>query len=76
MSDEIIFTLEGSDLEMNAAILKAQQTFPDFINELELERRRIVPALEAAIVKAFFFDADTPERGEHIEVDPEIRARG
>jgi len=31
--------------------------------------------LDAAVVKAFFFDPDTPERGEHMFVD-EIRVEG
>src|SRR5947209_17922601 len=60
---------------MNAAIKRAQQTFPEFVKELELESRRIIPALDAAVVKAFFFDPDTPERGEHMFVD-DIRVEG
>ena len=75
MSEEIIYTLDGSDTEMNSAIQMAQRTFQEFVEELELESRRIVPALEAAIVKAFFFDPDTPDQGEHMFVD-DIRLEG
>ena len=75
MNDEPIFTVDGSDAEMNAAIKRAKQTFPEFVKELELESRRIIPALDAAVVKVFFFDPDTPERGEHMFVD-EVRVEG
>ena len=75
MSDDPICTVDGSDAEMNAAIRLAQQTFPEFVREIELESHRIFPALEAAVVKAFFFEPATPERGEHMFVD-EIEVEG
>ncbi len=69
MSDDPIYTLSGRDPAMSAAIKRAQETFPEFIQALELESRRVVPALEAAIVKAFFFEPATSEKGEHMFVD-------
>ena len=72
MNTDPIIILSGGDPEMTAAIKKAQDTFPEFVRELELESRRIIPALEAAMVKAFFFETDTPEKGEHMFLD-EVR---
>jgi uncharacterized protein YegJ (DUF2314 family) len=69
MNPDPIFTLSGDDPQMNAAIRKAQDTFPEFVRELEIESQRIIPALDAAIVKAFFFDPATPEQGEHMFVE-------
>lgn len=69
MSIDPICTVDGDDPEMNAAIRVAQQTFPEFVREIELESRRIIPALDAAVVKAFFFEPATPARGEHMFVD-------
>lgn len=60
---------------MNSAIKKAQETFPEFVKELEMESRRVVPALDAAIVKAFFFEPTTPEKGEHMFVN-HVRVEG
>lgn len=75
MNNDPICTLDGGDSTMNAAIKKAQDTFPEFVRELELESRRIIPGLDAAIVKAFFFERATPEKGEHMFVD-EVRVKG
>jgi uncharacterized protein YegJ (DUF2314 family) len=75
MTDDPICTVDGGDAEMNAAIRLAQQTFPEFVREIELESRRIIPALDAAVVKAFFFEPATPARGEHMFVD-EIEVEG
>lgn len=75
MSDDPIYTLSGSDPEMNSAIKRAQDSFSEFIEELEIDSRRIVPGLEAAIVKAFFFEPATPQQGEHMFVD-QIRVEG
>ncbi|HWA25840.1 MAG TPA: DUF2314 domain-containing protein [Lacunisphaera sp.] len=69
MNQDPIFTVSGNDPEMNAAIKKAQDSFPEFIRELELESRRVIPALDEAIVKAFFFDPESPEEGEHMFVE-------
>src|SRR3954452_5237731 len=75
MNDDPLFWLDGSDDEMLTAIKKAQQTFPQFAKELEQESRRVVPALDAAVVKAFFFESATPKQGEHMFVN-QVRLDG
>jgi len=75
MTTDPIYTLSGRDPDMAAAIKNAQISFPEFVKELDLESRRIIPALDAAIVKAFFFNPATPEQGEHMFVD-HIRVDG
>ena len=56
------------DSEMQAACRKARDTFRIFWREVAWERRRIVPALDTAVVKAPFSDGaarkkskDTPD---------------
>ena len=75
MNDDPLFWLSGTDTEMNAAIKMAQQTFSEFVSELELESRRVVPALDYAVVKAFFCEPATPGQGEHMFVS-EVRLEG
>ena len=62
------------DPEMQAAVQKARDTFRIFWREVAWERRRIVPALDTAVVKAPFSDGpsrkksgDTPDT-EHMWV--------
>ena len=75
MNEDPLLWLTGDDDEMNAAIKKAQDTFPEIVRELDLEARRVVPGLDAAIVKAFFFDDDAHEQGEHMFVE-QVRLEG
>jgi uncharacterized protein YegJ (DUF2314 family) len=75
MNNDPLFWLRGTDEEMNAAIRRAQESFPEFVRELELESRRIVPALDCAVVKAFFCESATPELGEHMFVS-DVRLDG
>ena len=63
-----VFLFEGDDPEMQRAYEQARATFRYFWREVAWDRRRIVPALELACVKAPFSDgerrastADTPE---------------
>tara|TARA_R110002072_G_C7978996_1_gene536108 strand:+ start:131886 stop:132713 length:828 start_codon:yes stop_codon:yes gene_type:complete len=57
MADESpVFMFDGSDSEMGQASQKARETFRYFWREMAWERRRIVPALEVAVVKAAFTD--------------------
>jgi uncharacterized protein YegJ (DUF2314 family) len=58
-----IFKSPGDDKEMEQAATKARQTFKYFWREMAWERRRIIPALDLAAVKASFTDP------------PEIRAQ-
>ncbi len=75
MNDNPHVWVSGADEEMNAAIKMAQQTFPEFVAELELESRRIIPALDYAVVKAFFSDPATPDQGEDMFVS-DVRVEG
>ncbi len=54
-----VFMFDNSDPEMQGAYEKAQATFRYFWRELAWERRRIIPALDLACVKAPFVD-ETP----------------
>jgi uncharacterized protein YegJ (DUF2314 family) len=63
-----VFLADNSDPEMQRAYENARATFRYFWREIAWERRRIVPALELACVKAPFLDGeqrthsrDTPE---------------
>jgi uncharacterized protein len=64
-----VFLVDGSDPEMQKAYQKAQATFRYFWREVAWERRRIVPALDLACVKAPFSDVE-PE--EHSKSDPQV----
>jgi uncharacterized protein YegJ (DUF2314 family) len=57
-----VFMFDNNDPEMQAAYEKARATFRYFWREVAWERRRIVPALDLAGVKAPFSDGkrDTP----------------
>jgi uncharacterized protein YegJ (DUF2314 family) len=64
-----VFMFDDSDPEMQRAYEKARATFRYFWREVAWERRRIVPGLGLACVKAPFSDGvrDTPTQG-----DPEV----
>ena len=59
-----VFLFDNSDPEMQGAYEKARMTFRYFWRELAWERRRIVPALDLACVKAPFSDGDQATRGD------------
>src|SRR5271163_2228935 len=60
-----VFLSDNSDPEMQEAYEKARSTFRYFWREVAWERRRIVPGLDLACVKAPFSDGDraTPSQG-------------
>src|SRR3954463_6492511 len=62
-----VFLFDNSDPEMQRAYERARATFRYFWREVAWERRRIVPALDLACVKAPFFD----ERARRAEGIPE-----
>ena len=64
-----IIGVGAKDPEMRAAIKQAQDTFPQFVSEIEKEYRRAIPALQLILVKAYFTDDDKPDQGEHMWVD-------
>ena len=55
MSEPVFFS-EGDDAEMTAASAAARHSFKFFWRELSWERRRIVPALDMAMIKLPFTD--------------------
>jgi uncharacterized protein YegJ (DUF2314 family) len=57
-----VFMFDNSDPEMQRAYEKARETFRYFWREVAWERRRIVPALDLACVKAPFSDGPQATR--------------
>ncbi|MCC9655439.1 DUF2314 domain-containing protein [Rhodopirellula halodulae] len=51
-----VFQVPGNDSEMEAAGAKARKTFRYFWREMSWERRRIIPGLSLAAIKATFRD--------------------
>ena len=70
MAESKVFMFGGDDPEMLAASEKARATFKYFWRELAWERRRIIPALDLACVKAAFTDG-TPAEGAASDVEVE-----
>jgi uncharacterized protein YegJ (DUF2314 family) len=64
-----VFYSEESDPEMQRAYESARANFPYFWREVAWERRRIVPALDLACVKAPFSDG---EQGTRTEGTPQV----
>jgi len=64
-----VFMFDNSDPEMQRAYENARATFRYFWREIAWERRRIVPALDLACVKAPFSDGD---EGTHAGDTPEV----
>lgn len=59
MSDAPVFLNHGTDAEMEKAFAEARKTFRFFWREIAWERRRIIPGLSVAAVKACL--SDPPE---------------
>jgi len=65
-----VFLFDGEDPEMQGASAKARETFKYFWREVAWERRRIVPGLDLACVKAPFSDGEAdPVQEEHPRVE-------
>jgi uncharacterized protein len=65
-----VFMFDGDDPEMEQAKREARRTFGYFWRELAWERRRIVPALDMAAVKAPFVDGPpSPQQADHPQVE-------
>src|SRR4051812_11742046 len=62
MAESRVFMFDGDDPEMQHASQEARATFAYFWRELAWERRRIVPALDFACVKALFSDGERGAR--------------
>lgn len=61
--------VEYDDPEMVAAMQNAREKFPEFWTVVAEDLKRPAPLLDAATVKAYFYDEDAPEDGEHLWVD-------
>lgn len=64
-----VFTFDNSDPEMQAAYSRARETFRYLWREVTWDRRRIIPALSMAAVKAAFSDPKKPGAKEDPEVE-------
>jgi uncharacterized protein YegJ (DUF2314 family) len=64
-----VFMFDGDDPEMRSASEQARATFRYFWREIAWERRRIVPALDLAAVKAPFSDG---EEAAPVEGQPQV----
>lgn len=67
MSNEHVFFVQGDDPAMLQAAQRAQDTFKYFWRELSWEYRRVVPALDVALVKAVFTQETGPDTQPIIE---------
>jgi uncharacterized protein YegJ (DUF2314 family) len=66
-----VFLSDYEDPEMQAAVRKARETFRIFWREVAWERRRIVPGLDTAVVKAPFSDGPSRKRAKDNTPDVE-----
>ena len=64
-----VFMFDDGDPEMQRAYQAARQSFRYFWRELSWERRRIIPGLDLACVKAPFSDGKAKARGKDPEVE-------
>jgi hypothetical protein len=65
-----VFMFDNSDPDMQEAYRKAHATFRYFWREVSWERRRIVPALDLACVKAPFADGERTQKSQqHPDVE-------
>src|SRR5262245_43134710 len=69
MADSKVFLFDNSDPEMQAAYERARATFRYFWREISWERRRIIPGLDLACVKAPFSDGEQARKGAKFEVE-------
>ncbi|HGL9346343.1 TPA: DUF2314 domain-containing protein [Neisseria gonorrhoeae] len=70
MDDSVIYYVEQADEPVNRAGERARKTFKYFWRELFWERRRIISALDFAMVKVpFFQDGEDGEICEHMWID-------
>lgn len=71
-SEAKVVMFDNCDPEMQRAYQQARQTFRYFWREMAWERRRIVPALDLACVKAPFSDAVRPADARADSENPEV----
>ena len=70
MSESIVYGIDQENELMNHAFEQARSTFKYFWRELYWENRRIIPALDFAMVKVpFFQDSEDGEICEHMWIN-------
>jgi len=62
-----VYMFDADDPEMEAAVLRARETFKYIWRELYWEYRRIIAGLDVAAVKLPFADGDLNEEGANVE---------
>ena len=67
-SEPQIVSVASGDAEMESAMVRARDAFPQFWSEVSDDYQRVIPVLTLAQVKAYFHDEDDPEGGEHMWV--------
>lgn len=67
MSDSVI-PVQADDPQLEAAMKDAREHFPEFWRVISADYKRVIPVYECALVKAYFFDSDAPNSGEHMWV--------
>jgi uncharacterized protein YegJ (DUF2314 family) len=64
--NENIYRINSDDKEMLSAMQKARDTFEIFKSEVIQDYSRKIPVLDTILIKAYFYDADFPNDGEHL----------
>lgn len=67
-SEPQIVSVNSGDAEMETAMAKARETFPEFWSEASEDYQRVIPTLTFVQVKVYFHAEDDPEGGEHMWV--------
>jgi uncharacterized protein YegJ (DUF2314 family) len=61
-----IYQVSSNDKEMLLAMQKARDTFEDFKSEVLKDYSRILSVLDTILIKAYFYDDNFPNEGEHL----------
>ena len=61
-----IYQVNSDDKEMLLAMQKARDTFEDFKSEVIQDYSRKIPILDIILIKAYFYDDNFPNDGEHL----------
>ncbi|WP_137984436.1 DUF2314 domain-containing protein, partial [Pseudomonas viridiflava] len=67
MTEQMIYGVEGESADFKAAVASAHRTFKFLWRELSWEQRRIVKALDMAVVKISFATDSTDPDGPSVE---------
>jgi uncharacterized protein YegJ (DUF2314 family) len=67
-NSENIYQVNYGDKEVLLAMQKARDTFEDFKSEVIQDYSRKIPVLDIILIKAYFYDVNFPNNGEHLWV--------